>query len=948
MNSITSFLQRNNDPSTHLSLMTYSTHEKYWYINPNSFIGFFNIYNETYLDNKDISVSEICGDQFPIIIDLKLVFDNIGDQFLKPFDYNLIYSFVSCLQDAICAIYDTSSVSSSNDSEDQLLYCHYLVYNKHKIIDDKVHYYCRFIFPYFKIDNNAKIWKLFTEKVHKNLRTVNTMKYFSKQPIGSWEQLIDFNVTKNPVLMYGSRDLNKRYFYFNKIIPYIDINNFEESIENLVAIEFDDYTTQYTTHSYNTLEGNYELKVDYNNLIQYLPILYSVNFSNEVLKSKPLVTLISDKKDTSFNNASENLVDIMKELLQMINKKKFCQDNTICEIGCAIRNTYFKQYKKFNYESTFDEAFKLWRYYIELYNSNKYDFSVDIEVYDKTKFRLFTEYFTVKTIAEHARQDNPQKYKLWHDGWCKYALDMSINSCNQTNICKFFSRKYWLDFIVCSKGGTIFWYYFNGVKLEESEEIQFIYNFIQNDFRNDYIMYLNKLKLKKQECDEKSEEIKLINASIKTVNNIIEKHLSSDPKIKSNISMLSKSNLLYIERFDEIENTNPNITPVENGVMEVVGKKLLFRKGKIEDFYTIGFSAAYDDTITSSSPCVVAFINWMTQLFEDKETVNFMLLFISALLKGYNREKLFPFLSGFGDNSKTELINQLFLVLGDMAVKISSSYLTERRTASSNANPDIIRMIGKRLIVFQEVEAFRKLISGVIKELTGNDDIPGRGLFDKKIKDRKLPGRVIIVCNKPPKPDLPEQSLYNRIVEIFVNCVYSLNAPEDPSEQLRRRIFKKDLNFRENNRAMKSAILWIMSKFFPTYMENGLVPSKYILRTTDSYWKINDDYKRFIYECIDQTESDEDILSLDEVYEVYTLWFESNNPKRVPSDSSLLKYELEVRWNQRSSDENTWKGYVIKDNKKINRRKNDYTRDMTSPLTPKQMLDNFNAQFLTI
>lgn len=67
-------------------------------------------------------------------------------------------------------------------------------------------------------------------------------------------------------------------------------------------------------------------------------------------------------------------------------------------------------------------------------------------------------------------------------------------------------------------------------------------------------------------------------------------------------------------------------------------------------------------------------------------------------------------------------------MLGDYACAVNISILTQGRQKSGTAQPDVIRMKGKRFVTMQEPDEGVALNTGLMKEFASNEPISARDL----------------------------------------------------------------------------------------------------------------------------------------------------------------------------------------------------------------------------
>jgi len=169
----------------------------------------------------------------------------------------------------------------------------------------------------------------------------------------------------------------------------------------------------------------------------------------------------------------------------------------------------------------------------------------------------------------------------------------------------------------------------------------------------------------------------------------------------------------------------------ENGVFDL--EKGIFRNGERDDYITLTTGINYRPFELYSNPQAIREINqYMTQVFPVPQERIKMWDHLARCLHG-NQNGSFQYWFGTGSNSMNTLIRIIKEIMGDYYIGLPSSLLISRRSTNV-ATPEIVRIKGRRIVVFQDPEEYftarkRKLNYGVIKELVGGDQIMGRQLY---------------------------------------------------------------------------------------------------------------------------------------------------------------------------------------------------------------------------
>ncbi len=133
-------------------------------------------------------------------------------------------------------------------------------------------------------------------------------------------------------------------------------------------------------------------------------------------------------------------------------------------------------------------------------------------------------------------------------------------------------------------------------------------------------------------------------------------------------------------------------------------------------------------------------------IFEDEEKREYFLNLLTDLLYGKNQKEIFQVWQGLGANGKGVIAVLLQAIFGDYYAECNVALLTQKSTSANSASPELARLQGVRIAMFEEPENGSKLNSGMIKKITGGAKITARNLYanSKEFYPHFTP---IIQCN---------------------------------------------------------------------------------------------------------------------------------------------------------------------------------------------------------
>lgn len=269
------------------------------------------------------------------------------------------------------------------------------------------------------------------------------------------------------------------------------------------------------------------------------------------------------------------------------------------------------------------------------------------------------------------------------------------------------------------------------------------------------------------------------------------------------------------------------------------------------------------------------FIKQITE--EDKSKAEALQIYLGYALLGANPEECMFFAHGKTTrNGKGTLLNTITSVLGDYADIIDPKFICRKKYDSSDigaANPMLVALKGKRLIVMSESDEYDILDSAKVKQYTGNDYIRARGLYSDPITF--LPNfKMWLMCNS--LPSITDKSVFSsdRVITIEFTKHFS---ESERDVTLKSQFAQEDA---------KSVIFqWILNGYV-LYKKKGLVRPKCVIEANKSYELRNDKVAVFVSERCDKDPSAITARSL--LYNGYCAWAKS---EQVSPKSSQRFYD---------------------------------------------------------
>lgn len=272
--------------------------------------------------------------------------------------------------------------------------------------------------------------------------------------------------------------------------------------------------------------------------------------------------------------------------------------------------------------------------------------------------------------------------------------------------------------------------------------------------------------------------------------------------------------------------------PCENGVINL-------RNGELEDGRPEDYQRAFCPTTYRGLR--VTCPRWDKFLLEimdgDETMVGYIRRLVGYVLSGTTDEGVFPILWGKGRNGKGTMLEVLGKVLGGFATPVASSLLMEQTytRSSAAASPDLLRLMGKRLVWANETDEGRKLSTSLVKWLVGGDTITARPLYGKEEITFRPTHTIFLLTNHKPQVNPGDYALWQRLHLIPFKLSF-VDDPKDPDER------KRDMDLmRRFTKIEDQGILTWAVRGCLEWQEYGLIPPKAIKDAVREYMEDEDD-----------------------------------------------------------------------------------------------------------
>lgn len=271
---------------------------------------------------------------------------------------------------------------------------------------------------------------------------------------------------------------------------------------------------------------------------------------------------------------------------------------------------------------------------------------------------------------------------------------------------------------------------------------------------------------------------------------------------------------------------DPNLLNTASGVLELDTGRL--REHDPRDRISKVCGAAYRPDADTG-----VWERFVCQILPDAEERAYLQRVIGQALYGRVTEHLFPVLTGTGANGKSTAYGALCAALGDYATVIDPALLMAREHGGT-PGPELMELLGARLVVGSETTEGRKLDEAVMKRLSGGDPITARRLYREPVTWTPS-HQLVYVTNALPKVKGNDPAVWRRVVVVPFGVVV-------PAEHRDPRLPERLLEH------LDAVLAWAV-RGWQDYQTGGMRPPASVQRATDDYRTASDAVARFVAEA---------------------------------------------------------------------------------------------------
>nr|QOI90416.1 hypothetical protein HWQ62_00280 [Pyramimonas orientalis virus] len=529
-------------------------------------------------------------------------------------------------------------------------------------------------------------------------------------------------------------------------------------------------------------------------------------------QKKHVYNKIIQNHESNFKPSCEEL-NLVKKLLVILNPKRAIDYCDWIRLGWCLRNI------DIDLLAEWDEFSK---------KSTKYEAGAC----DLLWYRMKEGGLGIGTLHMWAKQDNPEKYNKLVTEDISSLIYKSL-SLTDYDIALVIARMFRHRFRCASHKHHI-WYEFEGHGWKEKEKgYTLFYKEIPTLLFNEYMKAIEKESARARNGDDREMDICAKN---------IEKLTKISLKLKSTSFVKDKmykecSGLFYEPKFEEKLDSNPKLLGFENGVYDLDNDE--FREGRPEDYISMTTGINYIE-YDVENPYVDEVDGFMRKVLTNDNVREYVWTLFASILDGTNRDEKFHIWTGSGSNGKSKIVELFQHTIGDYACIFNVSLLTQKRVGSNATNSELAIAKGKRFAILQEPEENERLNVGLMKELTGGDQIQCRCLFKEPIRFKPM-FKMILTCNHMPAIPPDDGGTWRRVRRVE----YTSKFVDDPNPNNEHE-FRIDRELGYKFELWKETFMAMLLRYYKLYKKKGkIVEPREVMEYTYEYQRKNDVFADF-------------------------------------------------------------------------------------------------------
>ncbi|MDO5658309.1 MAG: phage/plasmid primase, P4 family [Paracoccus sp. (in: a-proteobacteria)] len=281
------------------------------------------------------------------------------------------------------------------------------------------------------------------------------------------------------------------------------------------------------------------------------------------------------------------------------------------------------------------------------------------------------------------------------------------------------------------------------------------------------------------------------------------------------------------------------------------------------------------------------FEQFLFRIQPNADMRGFLARWMGLGMTGLTGEQKLAYFHGGGGNGKSVLVDLIAKILGDYSSTAKIESLTgNTRRGGADATPDMMPLVGARMVRASEPDQGTQLQEGLIKELTGGEPMKVRALHSDFIDFLPI-FKLTISGNHRPEIRGDDDGIWRRVMLV----PFDVQIPKA----------ERDRDLPAKLWAERSGILnWLIAGLCD-YLENGLAEPELVLNATSEYREDSDPLGQFLTNCCVVTGLPEHSIRATDLRDAFQFW-QMQNGGHVWTDGTVARRLGDKQGKWRSSD----------------------------------------------
>ncbi len=257
------------------------------------------------------------------------------------------------------------------------------------------------------------------------------------------------------------------------------------------------------------------------------------------------------------------------------------------------------------------------------------------------------------------------------------------------------------------------------------------------------------------------------------------------------------------------------------------------------------------------------FDKFIERILPDPSIREFLQRWFGLSMTAFTGDQKMVFLYGAGANGKSVLVDLMARIMGSYAATARIESLTgSNRRGGGDATPDLIPLMGARMVRTSEPDEGQRLQEGLIKEMTGGEPMMVRALHSDFVEITPV-FKLTMSGNHKPEIRGTDDGIWRRLLLV----PFDVQIPQG----------ERDPKLGEKLWEERSGILnWLMAGLCD-YIDNGLQIPPIIRDATAEYREESDPIMTYLLECCEITGNADNQLKSKELAEGFNLFRQSRS-----------------------------------------------------------------------